>query len=166
LKKIRLTLVLLAVFGCGHPLGAQETAATSGKAPLTPEAAINIHFLTDLQLSPDATRLAFVVSEAPKGELRAQHIWMYDKKTDAVRQFTYSSKSETSPRWSSDGSQLAFLSNRGGDEQQIYLMNSSGGELPPTQKERATLRALRGPRTANTSPTLRPMPRQKRTKRK
>ncbi|HSY30590.1 MAG TPA: hypothetical protein VLA42_01255, partial [Verrucomicrobiae bacterium] len=126
MKNVQLALILLAVLGYGHRLNAQENGGTDGKTSLTPEAAINIHFLTDLQLSPDGTRLAFVVSEAPKGERRAQHIWMYDKKTDAVRQFTYSGKSETNPRWSPDGSQLAFLSDRGGDEQQIYLMNSSG----------------------------------------
>ena len=140
MKNARLALVLLAVFGYGHPLSAQKTAG--GKIPLTPEAAINIHFLTDLQLSPDGTRLAFVVSEAPKGERRAQHIWMYDKKTDTTRQFTYSNKSETNPRWSPDGRQLAFLSNRGSDEQQIYLMNSSGGEGAARTKGKSNVKSF------------------------
>ena len=140
MKNARLALVLLAVFGYGHPLSAQKTAG--GKIPLTPEAAINIHFLTDLQLSPDGTRLAFVVSEAPKGERRAQHIWMYDKKTDTARQFTYSNKSETNPRWSPDGRQLAFLSNRGSDEQQIYLMNSSGGEAAARTKGKSNVKSF------------------------
>ena len=67
---------------------------------------------------------------------------MYDKKTDAVRQFTYSKKSETSPRWSPDGSQLAFLSNRGGDEQQIYLMNSSGGEAAARTKGKSNIKSF------------------------
>jgi dipeptidyl aminopeptidase/acylaminoacyl peptidase len=142
LKNAGLALILLGVFGYGHALNAQKTVGTSGKIPLTPEAAINIHFLTDLQLSPDGTRLAFVVSEAPKGEQRAQHIWMYDKKTDTVRQFTYSKKSETSPRWSPDGSRLAFLSNRGGDEQQIYLMNSSGGEAAARTKGKSNIKSF------------------------
>ncbi len=142
MKNARFALILLAVFGYGHPLSAQETTGAGGKIPLTPEGAINIHFLTDLQLSPDGTRLAFVVSEAPKGEQRAQHIWMYDKKTDAVRQFTYSKKSETSPRWSPDGSQLAFLSNRGGDEQQIYLMNGSGGEAAARTKGKSNIKSF------------------------
>ena len=142
MKNARLALVLLAVFGYGHPLSAQQTAGAGGKIPLTPEAAINIHFLTDLQLSPDGTRLAFVVSEAPKGERRAQHIWMYDKKTDTARQFTYSNKSETNPRWSPDGRQLAFLSNRGSDEQQIYLMNSSGGEAAARTKGKSNVKSF------------------------
>ncbi len=142
MKNVQLALILLAVLGYGHRLNAQESAGTDGKTSLTPEAAINIHFLTDLQLSPDGTRLAFVVSEAPKGERRAQHLWMYDKKTDAVRQFTYSNKSETNPRWSPDGSQLAFLSDRGGDEQQIYLMNSSGGEAAARTKGKSSIKSF------------------------
>jgi len=142
LKKTRLALILVAAFGYGHPPRAQEPGGASGKIPLTPEAAINIHFLSDLELSPDGTRLAFVVSDAPKGEQRAQHIWMYDKKTDSVRQFTYSSKSETNPRWSPDGSHLAFLSNRGGDEQQIYLMNSSGGEAAARTKGKSSIKSF------------------------
>jgi len=142
LKNARFAVFLLAVFGYGHAQNAQETTGTSGKILLTPDAAINIHFLTDLQLSPDGTHLAFVVSEAPKGEQRAQHIWMYDKRTDAVRQFTYSKKSETNPRWSPDGSQLAFLSNRGGDEQQIYLMNSSGGEAAARTKGKSNIKSF------------------------
>src|SRR6202043_1350632 len=139
---VRLALILLAGFGYGHRLSAQETAGAGDKIPLTPEAAINIHFLTDLQLSPDGTHLTFVVSEAPKGERRAQHIWMYDKRTDAVRQFTYSNKSETTPRWRPAGRQLAFLSNRGGDEQQIYLMNSSGGEAAARTKGKSNIKSF------------------------
>ena len=142
MKKARLALILLAAFGYGYPLNAQETVGAGGKIALTPEAAINIHFLSDLELSPDGTRLAFVVSEAPKAEQLAQHIWMYDKKTDAVRQFTYSNKSETNPRWSPDGSRLAFLSNRGGDEQQIYLMNSSGGEAAARTKGKSNIKSF------------------------
>jgi dipeptidyl aminopeptidase/acylaminoacyl peptidase len=142
LKNVQLALILLAIFGQGNPLSAQEPSGAGGKIPLTPEAAINIHFLTDLQLSPDGARLAFVVSEAPKGERRAQHIWIFDKKTDAVRQFTYSGKSETNPRWSPDGSRLAFLSNRGGDEQQIYLMNSNGGEAAARTKGKSNVKSF------------------------
>jgi dipeptidyl aminopeptidase/acylaminoacyl peptidase len=142
LKNARLALILLAVFWYGRPLSAQEPAAAGVKIPLTSEASINIHFLTDLQLSPGGTRLAFVVSEAPKAERRAQHIWMYDKKNDAVRQFTYSNKSETNPRWSPDGTKLAFLSDRGGDEQQIYLMNSSGGEAAARTKGKSSIKSF------------------------
>jgi dipeptidyl aminopeptidase/acylaminoacyl peptidase len=118
----------------------QQAAPAGGKKLLTPEAAFNIHFLSDLQLSPDGTRLAFVVSEAPKGDKRLQHIWLFDKKANSARQFTYSTKSETAPRWSPDGTRLAFLSNRGGDEQQIYVMNCAGGEGAARTKGKSSVK--------------------------
>lgn len=130
---------MLVILGCANFSDAQQTAETESKKALTPEASLNIHFLSDLQLSPDGSRLAFVVSDAPKGERRAQHVWMYDKKTNSARQFTYSSKSETYPRWSPDGKRLAFLSNRGGDEQQIYLMNGGGGEAEARTKGKSSV---------------------------
>jgi dipeptidyl aminopeptidase/acylaminoacyl peptidase len=139
LRNGRFAAILLVILGCGGFLGAQQPADTGGRKALTPEASLNLHFLSDLQLSPDGSRLAFVVSEAPKGERRAQHVWMHDNKGNSARQFTYSSKSETSPRWSPDGRRLAFLSNRGGDEQQIYVMNAAGGEAEARTKGKSSV---------------------------
>lgn len=130
----------MLVFVLCHAAVAQQTFDPAGSKALTPEATLDIHFLSDLQLAPDGSRLALVVSEAPKGDKRAQHIWMYDKKTDSVRQFTFSPKSETSPRWSPDGKRLAFLSNRGGDEQQIYVMGSGGGEAVARTKGKSNIK--------------------------
>src|SRR5580704_19328521 len=99
----------------------QSDAAVDKSKLLTPEASLNLRTISDLQYSPDGARLAFVVTEPAKGTARQRHIWVHDKQTTGVRQFTFSVKSEFSPRWSPDGKQLAFLSDRG-DEQQIYLM--------------------------------------------
>ncbi len=120
---------LLMVVAVGvTPLGrAQDNPAADKRKLLTPEASLNIRSISDLQFSPDGMRLAFVVTEPPKGTDRAHHIWVYDKQGGAVRQFTYSAKSESSPRWSADGKQLAFLSNRD-EEQQIYVMRAEEGE--------------------------------------
>lgn len=139
MRSARFAAVLLAIFGCAPFSGAQQPVETENKKALTPEASLNIHFLSDLQLSPDGSRLAFVVSEAPKGERRAQHVWMYDRKTRSARQFTYSSKSETYLRWSPDSERLAFLSNRGGEQQQIYMMSAAGGEAQARTKGKSSI---------------------------
>src|SRR2546430_2814043 len=102
-----------------------QTAAT-GKL-LTPEASLNVRSISDLQFSPDGSRLAFVVAEPPKEKGRSRHIWIYEKGNGVVRQFTFSSKSESVPRWSPDGTRLAFLSSREGDQQQIYVARMNGG---------------------------------------
>src|SRR5579864_753232 len=98
-----------------------------GKA-LTPEASLNLRSISELQFSPDGARLVFTVTEPPKGTGRLRHIWIYERQGDVVRQFTYSAKSESVPRWSPDGKQLAFLSNRDEDQQQVFLMSMNGGE--------------------------------------
>jgi dipeptidyl aminopeptidase/acylaminoacyl peptidase len=119
--------VLFAVGSTPPTRGQDPPAGEKGKL-LTPEASLNLRSISDLQWSPDGTRLVFVVTEPAKGTDRARHIWLYDKANGLVRQFTYSQKSESAPRWSPDGKQLGFLSNREGEQQQVYLMRADGGE--------------------------------------
>src|SRR5271170_3222539 len=82
--------------------GQSDSAADKSKL-LTPEASLNLRSISDLQYSPGGARLAFVVTEPAKGTGRARHIWVHDKQTSGARQFTFSAKSESSPRWSPDG---------------------------------------------------------------
>ncbi|HEY2548210.1 MAG TPA: S9 family peptidase [Candidatus Acidoferrum sp.] len=132
-----------AIFGIltlAVPAIAQEKPVNAGDL-LTPEAALNLRSISDLQFSPDGERVALVVTEPPKGERRARHIWLYDKKSGVVRQFTYSAKDESFPRWSPDGKQIAFLSNRD-DQQQIYVMRADGGEAAAVTKGKRSVRSF------------------------
>ncbi|HEY7854858.1 MAG TPA: S9 family peptidase [Terriglobales bacterium] len=105
-------------------------AAGAQSKPVTPQQLLNLHQISDLRFSPDGARLAFVVSEPVKGTDHPRHIWLMDVASRRVRQFTYSAKSDDSPRWSPDGRYLAFLSNR--DEgRQIYIMPMDGGDAYP-----------------------------------
>ena len=119
----------LAFIGLAATLSAQEKSDV-----LTPEASVNLRSISAPQFSPDGNLLAFVVAEPPKGAERPTHIWVFDKRTNGIRQFTFSTKSESSPRWSPGGKQLAFLSNRVEDQQQIYLMRADGGEAAALTK--------------------------------
>jgi dipeptidyl aminopeptidase/acylaminoacyl peptidase len=121
---------------------AQDTSTAEKGKLLTPEASLNLRSISDLQFSPDGTRLAFVVAEPPKATARVRHIWIYEKRTGEVRQFTFSAKSESSPRWSPDGNRLAFLSNREGDQQQIYLVRMEGGEGVAATKGKRSIKAF------------------------
>ncbi|PYU51756.1 MAG: hypothetical protein DMG48_08145 [Acidobacteria bacterium] len=122
--------VLMAI---ALPILAQEPPKSAGPKLLTPEASLNLRNISDLQFSPDGSRLAFVVTEPARGERRARHIWIYEKQSGTIRQFTSSAKSEFLPRWSPDGKQLAFLSDRD-EQQQVYAMRGDGGEASPLTK--------------------------------
>jgi dipeptidyl aminopeptidase/acylaminoacyl peptidase len=137
---------LVAMLISGAVCRSQETSAAAAKRnekkPLTPETFLELRQIQDPQFSPDGTRVAFVVSDPLKNEKRTRHIWLYDLQGKTSRQFTYSDKTESSPRWSPDGKKLAFLSNRGGDQQQIYVLRMEGGEGVALTKAKASVTAL------------------------
>jgi len=109
------------------PGWSQAPAPASQSGTLSPEQALKLRRIADLNFSADGSRLACVVSEPPKGQTPESHIWMLDVASREFRQFTFSAKSESSPRWSPDGATLAFLSSRG-EHMQVYLISMKGGE--------------------------------------
>jgi dipeptidyl aminopeptidase/acylaminoacyl peptidase len=126
---MRHILIAAALTSLAAGLSAQTPVvpATPAPAVLTPEQALKVRRISDLNFSPDGSRLVCVVSEPPKGETPVTHLWLLDVAHSDFRQFTYSPKSENSPRWSPDGKTLAFLSSRG-EKMQIYLIRMDGGE--------------------------------------
>jgi len=142
MRKLRLAVGCTVLLCAGNAGWTQEKEAAPAKKPLTAESVLEWRDVQDPQFSPDGTKVAFAVSDPLKGEKRTRHIWMYEKGSNTARQFTYSEKTESWPRWSPDGKQLAFLSNRGGDEEQIYIMRSEAGEAAAVTKEKASVTAF------------------------
>lgn len=88
---------------------------------------IAMHRLSDPQVSPHGKWVAYTVSTP---DIRANHsvsnIWIVPAAGGAERQLTRSG-SDSRPRWSPDGKQIAFLSSRDGAAQ-IYVISLHGGE--------------------------------------
>ncbi len=83
---------------------------------------------SDPQISPDGTRVAFVVTRPDLDDDRYYRtIWVWDG--ESARAFTHG-PADVNPRWSPDGRSLAFL--RGGEttelRPQVAVMPAGGGE--------------------------------------
>ncbi len=99
-------------------------------AGMVPEDVLALTGVSDPRLSPDGTTVAYVVGAAD-GEANEYRgaVWLAAADgSSPPRRFTAGSKNDADPRWSPDGSRLAFTSNRDGKVMQLYVMPVDGGE--------------------------------------
>ncbi len=92
-----------------------------------------IQNISDPTISPDGRHVAFSVQRVDReSERKFSNLWVVPTGGGAARQFTYGDQQDTRPRWSPDGSQIAFLSNRSdGSQSQIHVIPFGGGEARP-----------------------------------
>ncbi|MBE3126283.1 MAG: S9 family peptidase, partial [Acidobacteria bacterium] len=84
--------------------------------------------VTDLQLSPDGTSIAYVVTVMDKAANRgASDIWLVPARGGEPRRLTSSPAADMNPRWSPDGRTIAFISTRSGSPQ-VWRIDPNGGE--------------------------------------
>lgn len=84
--------------------------------------------ISSVACSPDGQHAVCEVRSADKGkDTYVSSLWEYALDGNGAKQLTYGPGLDTSPAWSSDGGNLAFLSNRTGS-QKLFLLPSSGGE--------------------------------------
>ncbi|MGH7911261.1 MAG: prolyl oligopeptidase family serine peptidase [Candidatus Dormibacteraceae bacterium] len=98
---------------------------------LTPEDVARFRAVSDPQISPDRSRVAFVLSTVDEERDRdVDHLWEVPLTgSGEPRQLTDGEDGERSPRWSPGGRWLGFLAKRGGDEAaQVWLLPAAGGE--------------------------------------
>src|SRR5919197_5382268 len=97
---------------------------------MTPQDITRIRLISDPQLSPDGRRVVFVVTTLSEDQDEyLSNIWVVETAGGEPRRFTTGPKRDTVPRWSPDGSRLAFISERETHQKaQLYVMPADGGE--------------------------------------
>lgn len=97
--------------------------------PVEPQDLLALKTIAEVQLAPDGRRAAYPLTEvdAAADEYRSA-IWVVATTGGEPRPFTRGPARDTAPRWSPDGSQLAFLSDRDGGTPQLYVMPADGDE--------------------------------------
>jgi dipeptidyl aminopeptidase/acylaminoacyl peptidase len=115
---------LLLIFATAGPLFAAGRPMTAGDL-------LAVKGVSDPQVSPDGKWVVYVVSEidAAAGKTNSD-LYMVATAGGEPRRLTFASGADNHPRWSPDGSAIAFLSTRSGSSQ-VWLLPTAGGEARP-----------------------------------
>lgn len=98
----------------------------------------SMQWVNDPRISPDGQKVAYVIKEVdPKDDKKyISRIWLTDCETAKPTMLTAGPKSDSNPRWSPDGQQLAFTSNRE-EKNQIWILPMAGGEARRLTEQKA-----------------------------
>ena len=121
--KLGLGATLVAVCLSAHgALRAQE------QRPMVVEDVLALNSVSDPEISPDGRWVAYVVTRRDaERDVTDSDVWVVSTEGGSPYQLTRGTKRDEGPRWSHDGTWLAFLSDRDGDTQ-VYGIAPNGGE--------------------------------------
>jgi acylaminoacyl-peptidase len=110
-----LPLALGAAMLLGGPLFAEPATPT-----LAPTDVFNIQYAADPQIAPDGKRVVYVRQFSDiMGDRRHSNLWVVNADGTDNRALTTGNHNDTLPRWSPDGGQIVYVSDRDGGPQ-IY----------------------------------------------
>ncbi len=90
--------------------------------------------INSARISPDGLHVIYSAQRVDrKTEKKFANLWLASTDAQHPIQFTFGDQRDDTPRWSPDGKQIAFLSNRKDADKpaQIYLLPLNGGEARP-----------------------------------
>ncbi|MEP6925155.1 MAG: S9 family peptidase, partial [Pyrinomonadaceae bacterium] len=109
-------------------------AQTNAPTAWTPEMQLKTKTLGAPRVSPDGRRVVYtVVNEVmtPEKSEYITQIWLANADGSNNSQITFGEKPSTNPKWSPDGSAIAFTSTRKDNKNNLYLLRLNGGEAEP-----------------------------------
>jgi acylaminoacyl-peptidase len=115
-----LSIVSIAFLFSAFPraISAQDAAAAHKLSPMDE---FQLQLPTDPQISPDGKNIVYVRRFAdPMTDRRYSNLWIVNSDGTDHRPLTSGNRGDASPRWSPDGTRLAYLSDADG-KQQIYI---------------------------------------------
>ncbi len=103
------------------------------KRTITAEDLYCFQLISGCRLSPDGRHVVFALQWIDQTTHKEySNLWVVPTDGGPAHQFTYGDQLDRQPRWSPDGHQIAFLSNRSNSKQsQLYLIPFYGGEARP-----------------------------------
>jgi dipeptidyl aminopeptidase/acylaminoacyl peptidase len=150
------TIALHSVlWGCVRPAAASPSPTAVPAAKPTPapkdtldaEAMVDLQFVSEVALSPEAKHVAYVLRTPPDGMdgpagMRSI-VWVVGTRGGRARAYTTGGASSYAPAWSPDGERIAFLSRRNGSTiTQIHAVPLDGGESQPLTESARNVRAF------------------------
>ena len=124
--RIFLPFLAAAALLCLAVPAAGQAGAESG--PLRMEDIFEVEIAGDPRISPDGGRVVYVRQRADiMTDSRFSNLWIVGSDGSGHRPLTTGDFNDSSPRWSPDGTRLAFISNRSGSAQ-IHVRWMDSGE--------------------------------------
>ncbi|HKJ03426.1 MAG TPA: hypothetical protein VJ997_13255, partial [Longimicrobiales bacterium] len=105
------------------------TSAVAAQQVLGPLDVFEVEYVQDPQISPDGSQVVYVRQSSDiMTDRNYTNLWIVGTDGSNHRPLTTGDFSDASPRWSPDGSKVAFISDRDGTEQ-IWVRFMDSGEI-------------------------------------